>query len=731
MTLSIVASGPATRPQNIPDELKALDRWVTFTVDGQGAKARKMPYIGATNQLAKANDPATWISYAAAQQAAEATGRYLGFAFDPDLPYTFLDFDGVLGPKGVIKAYASIVIDTLDTYTEASISGAGVHVICRGRPPVGWTKEGMNGKVEVYPASGGRFALLTGNTRPGMGNESAEITDCTDKLRVFFPARPTHEVVTTPNGSLTAVPAELTPEERAALVEAVRAAWTEGQRHFVALSFAGICARNSIPEDQAAQIIAEVDPAAEWQRPVRDSYRRSAGGGDLAAYQTLREYMPADALAVVDGTLARFWEARRPKIITPNRTRKLVAGSAPAGESAAIDTFPAPPAEVFHGWFAGYLELVKDTTEAPDQFHLAAMMTIVGAWSGRKVYTKLASGRIYPNLYTVLVGNSAESKKDTAISRAWNTPEAPEWIRTRTNPPYIERNGVESQQSFVKGLTSNSNAIIRMSELSELFANARRKGTSTILTMLIKTFDNPPQISNDSLTNPAFVANPSVSILAGTQPDVLAADMIGTDISSGFANRIMFVPGSGKGPNPWPDEVDEKALWQHWQQLRDAITSYGDNVYIPVNRTPEVIALWERFYTTPRGESAMERTMSQRHQVMALKVALIYAMSDRSKTIELEHLQRAIAWIDWSWGCVRQLMGSWATSDTNRLEERIMTVLTKKGPIPRHILKSSTKDPKWTSNDFARLVDNMLRNQTLAIDSDTGRIGINAETGGA
>lgn len=722
MTLSVVARGPETRPGNIPDELRQLPRWVTFAVESRNGKGNKVPYIGATNQHARANDPATWISYEAALQATEATGRYLGFAFTPDLPYTFLDFDDVLGGKGAIKAYASIVIDTLDSYAEASISGKGVHVICGGRPPERFTKEGVQGRVEVYPQSGGRFALLTGNTRPGLGNESALVTDCTEQLAVFFPAGPTHELRGGAFVSLNENPGDrLSDAELAALLDAVKAARQPGQQHHVDLAWGGICAKNGVPEDQALHVIDVLSGGeSKALKSVQDSYRRYAGGGDLSAFQALRELMPTDALAIVDGIFTRRFEARQPRIVTPGRTRKLVAGG---GADAAIDTFPAPPPEVFHGWFGGYLELVTDTTEAPDQFHLAAMLTIAGAYAGRKVYTKLASGKIYPNLYTVLVGNSAESKKDTAVNRAWAAPEPPDWVRTRATLPYVERNNVESSQSFIKGLSTNSNVIIRMSEFSEILANARRKGTTTILTMLMKAWDNPPQLSNDSLANPAYVANPSVSILAGTQPDVLAADLVSTDITSGFANRILFVPGTGKGPNPWPDEVDAKALWEHWQRLRHNITAYGDGEYIAVNRTPEVIALWEQFYTTPRGETATERTMAQRHQNMVLKVALIYAISDCSKTIEHVHLSRAIAFVDWMWGCVRPMLGGWGTNNDNRLLERIMAVLQRTGPIKSRALWPRVKDPKWTYNDYSRLIDNLKRQQMLAIN-EAGEIGI-------
>lgn len=723
MTLSVVDRGPETRPGNIPDELKALPRWVNFAVETRNGKGNKVPYVGATNQRAKANDPATWISYEAALAATEATGRYLGFAFTPDLPYTFLDFDDVLGANGAIKAYASIVIDTLDSYAEASISGRGVHVICGGRPPERFTKEGVQGKVEVYPVSGGRFALLTGLTRPGLGNESALIVDCTEPLARFFPAGPTHELM--PNGRLEPIPGavseRLTDDELATLIEAVRAARTPGQMHHVDVAWGGICAKNDVPEDQAAHVIDVLsDGETKALNSVRDSYRRWANGGDLSAYQDLRVLMPPDALATVDGIFRQRFEARQPRIVTPGRARKLVAGSGP---DTAIDTFPAPPPEVFHGWFGGYLELVSDTTEAPDQFHLASALTIIGAYAGRRAYTKLASGKVYPNNYTVLVGNSSESKKDTAISRAWNMALDPEWARTRTNLPYVERNGVASAEAFIKGLSTNSNVIIRMSEFSEVLANARRKGTTTILTMLMKAWDTPPQLSNDSLANPALALNPFVSMLAGTQPDVLAQDLTDTDISSGFANRILFVPGSGKGPNPWPDEVDERKLHAHWIKVRHNIMAYSEGDYVPVNRTPQVKDLWEQFYMVPRGDSPVERTLAQRHQVMALKVALIYAITDCSKTIEFEHLSRAISFIDWMWSCVRPLSGSWAVPKEEKLFERMIKLLNLQGPTYRKDIWPRVKRRDCTYNDFSRLIDNMVRQGTLAMNEE-GRVGI-------
>lgn len=708
------------RINSLPDELKQLPRWITFDViPGRNGKLDKFPLIAGTRTKAKCNDSSTWRTFEEALTAAEAQGLWLGFAFTPDLDLTFIDFDGVLGAGGVVKSYAQLVIDQLDSYTEASVSGNGVHVIVRGRPPEGFTKDRIAGKVEVYPSQGGRFALLTGDTRPGLGSMDGFIEERSRELAGFFPPMERRQAAPVQQNGASA--ARLSENDLRIIVDALRPSRVAGQMHELDLAVAGILLKNGVEEDQARQIVGELsDQEAKALAAVRDTYAR-AGGINVRGYQALRELIPAGALAAIDGTLQPYFQAQQPKLVTPGRSRVLLAGD--NTPDVQLDRFPEPPPEVYHGWFSGYVELVENTTEAPNQFHLASALTIIGAYAGRNVYTKLASGRVYPNNYTVLTGNSSESKKDTAMKRAWDMAVGPESIRERTALPYVEKGGVASAESFIKGLTNQSNVVIRMSEFSEVLANARRKGTTTILTMLMKAWDTPPQLSNDSLTNPAMAINPFVSVLAGTQPEVLAADLIGSDITSGFANRIMFVPGSGKGHNSWPDEVDELKLHAHWVKVRANLRAYGIDEYIPVNRTPEVIELWDQFYCAPRGETAIERTMSQRHQILVLKVALIFAISDCYKTIEHVHLARAIVFVNWMWEALKPLISGWATSNDNRLEQRIMEVLRQTGPIKRRILWHKSKNPRWSANDFARLVRSMTDNGTIAMNEE-GLIGI-------
>lgn len=707
------------RVQNIPDDLKALNHWVVFALEGgKSGKPNKVPYTPGTSVKARSNDASTWRTFDIALAAAERSDLYLGFAFTPELGLTFVDLDDVLGAGGALKRHAQLVVDTLDSYTEASLNG-GVHVFARGRPPENFTTEKIDGKVEVYPQVGGRFCLITGDTRPGLGSLDGWIEERSTELAGLFPPR--EPAKSASNGAHAD---NLSDEELAAVVAVLREYRTPGQMHHLDLGIGGMLAKSGAPLEQALTIIGKLSGGEEKaEQAIRDSYKKVSGNGAVRGYRQLEDIdLPASALDAVSAALRRVWESGQPRIITPGRNARLLTAQNVENVSG-IDQWPAPPSEVYHGWFGGYLELVSETTEAPDQFHLAAALTIIGAYAGRNVHVRHASIRVYPNLYTVLVGLSSESKKDTAIARAWEMVIDPPWSRTRTALPYAERNSVASAESFIKGLSQTSNVIVRMSEFSEILANARRKGTTTILTMLMKAWDTPNQLSNDSITNAATAINPYVSILAGTQPDVLAGDLIGTDITSGFANRVLFVPGSGKGRMPRPPEVDERALHEHWIKAKANIQKYGIDQRLDIVWDDHAKELWDHFYLTPRGDSTIERTMSQRHQNMVLKIALIYAMTDGAKAITFEHLSHAIAFMNWEWECVKQLVKGWATSNDNRLAERILAVLRSTGPIKRRDLQRKTSDPRWTPNDFARLIRSMTENGTLGTN-DEGLIGI-------
>ena len=154
----------------IPAELKALKQWCNWKLeqDDKG-KPTKKPYNPA-GYLASSTDPNTWSTFEEVKAAYEDESRNfagIGFFFNND--FTGVDFDHCI-PEGLnladgLKISGELTLECLrklNTYTEISQSGTGLHSIIK--PPMPDNCRHKKGNYEMY--SRGRFFVMTGNVPP-------------------------------------------------------------------------------------------------------------------------------------------------------------------------------------------------------------------------------------------------------------------------------------------------------------------------------------------------------------------------------------------------------------------------------------------------------------------------------------------------------------------------------------------------------------------------------------
>ena len=141
----------------IPEELRTLTQWVVWRIEDVNGRPTKVPYNPYSGHKASTTDPNTWSSYGGCVKAVRS-GKWsgLGFVFSDDDPYTGVDLDGCL-IDGVLSSTADRIMKTLDSYTEISPSGTGLHIIVKGTPN-GTRKR--KGHVEMYCAA--RYFTMTG-----------------------------------------------------------------------------------------------------------------------------------------------------------------------------------------------------------------------------------------------------------------------------------------------------------------------------------------------------------------------------------------------------------------------------------------------------------------------------------------------------------------------------------------------------------------------------------------
>jgi len=109
----------------------------------------------------------------------------IGFVFTESDPFCGVDLDACVDPKtGEIASWASEIVRELDSYTEFSPSGTGLHVLLRAElPPEG----NRRARIEIYDR--GRFFTVTGRRLRGTSHLVEERQEQLSALhdRLFSP----------------------------------------------------------------------------------------------------------------------------------------------------------------------------------------------------------------------------------------------------------------------------------------------------------------------------------------------------------------------------------------------------------------------------------------------------------------------------------------------------------------------------------------------------------------
>lgn len=148
------------------DVLKSIDNWVCYREESRnGDKPTKLPKNPHTGGNASSTNPQTWSGFI---QAVKAQKKYdltgLGWVFTKEAGIVGVDLDNCVSNGQVVDPWAMEVILALNSYTEISPSGKGLHVFIRGTiaRALGPTPESP---LEMY--GWGRYFTVTGQHLPG------------------------------------------------------------------------------------------------------------------------------------------------------------------------------------------------------------------------------------------------------------------------------------------------------------------------------------------------------------------------------------------------------------------------------------------------------------------------------------------------------------------------------------------------------------------------------------
>jgi P4 family phage/plasmid primase-like protien len=152
----------------------------------------KVPVDPQTGDLAKSNDSETWTTLEKAQQydANNSDIQGIGFMFDAEGLVAGVDLDDCRNPEtSEIDAWARDVVDRLDSFTEVSPSGTGLHIYALGFLPDGRNRSDVgDGEIEMYDGKSARYFTVTGNYVEGTPKTVEQRNDALSDIHAEYVA---------------------------------------------------------------------------------------------------------------------------------------------------------------------------------------------------------------------------------------------------------------------------------------------------------------------------------------------------------------------------------------------------------------------------------------------------------------------------------------------------------------------------------------------------------------
>ena len=129
-------------------------------------KPKKEPINPRTGGGAMVNEPSTWADFDTAYIAREKLGGN-GFGFFLGGGYAGIDIDDCISESGELSDMAVKIVERMNSYTEKSPRGHGIHILCKVSDGFTLDVDGKRGAkkdalhLEIY--CGGRFLTVTGH----------------------------------------------------------------------------------------------------------------------------------------------------------------------------------------------------------------------------------------------------------------------------------------------------------------------------------------------------------------------------------------------------------------------------------------------------------------------------------------------------------------------------------------------------------------------------------------
>lgn len=404
---------------------------------------------------------------------------------------------------------------------------------------------------------------------------------------------------------------------------------------------------------------------------------------------------PAEVDRAIGEVFERF-PADPPEQAEERVSRRLGDDELGILSASASGDFPPPPEAVA---FAGLLgELTEDLAAGTDASTIGLLGSLV-AFCGALLPGQAYFARMQTSSpYVALVGESSIGRKGTAMARVMD---AMSHALESTPVNRVILDGVNSGEGLISALHYKKEhfpheptvGLLFEEEYATLLA-ARGRDGSTLDPKMRQAFDGGP-LSNRRSSETKTVLPPYwLPALIGITPAELRERLEPAALQSGSANRWIYLPVVRReivALNTAPAFADE-----HRAAIVEAHRATLKRTPI-LDVDPGVTRLLAEYADfLPRHSVGVARDLTRRLQIIAFRIALVHALVERSSTVTVGYVHRALALTEYARRGIGWIFGDTiGNPDADLLFRHLVAVgrLTKSA-ITREIIRDPIRRQK-------------------------------------
>jgi len=343
-------------------------------------------------------------------------------------------------------------------------------------------------------------------------------------------------------------------------------------------------------------------------------------------------------------------------------------------------SWPSPLREqAFYGLAGEFVNLIEPHTEADPAALLVQILTAIGNVIGATAFFQVEADKHYLKIFPVLVGETSKGRKGTSwgyiktilkqidpecrIMSGLSSGEGLIWqVRDeiKKNEPIREKGRIKGYQEVVADPGEDDK---RLFVIEQEFASTLRVigREGNILSPVIRQAWDDGNLQVLAKNSPAKATGAHISIIGHVTKDELRRYLDRTETGNGFANRFIWLCIQRSKTLPDGGQFYKQDFEPILRKLREAI-EFGKAVG-EMGKDSEAQRLWNGVYRDlSEGKPGLFGAVTSRAEAQVMRIACIYALLDKSKTIREEHLLAALALWDYSEESARYIFGD-ATGD--------------------------------------------------------------------